>query len=92
MWIWITISLIPFGFMSKFPLGQVIALIDDLGLVPRNYESMLIMQEYENVQESKRRAALKMRILSDRNNGRKLSKVNYYEDVPICASGSLFEH
>lgn len=78
--------------MSKFPLGQVIALIDDLGLVPRNYESMLIMQEYENVQEAKRRAALKMRILSDRNIGRKLSKVKYFEDVPVCASGSLFEH
>lgn len=78
--------------MTKFPLKEVLSLIDDLGLVPRNYESMLIMQEYENVQEAKRRAAVKMRILSDRNNCRKLSKVNYYEDVPVCASGSLFEH
>lgn len=78
--------------MTKFPLKEVLLLIDDLGLIPRNYESMLIMQEYENVQEAKRRAASKMRILSDRNNGRKLSKVDYYEDVQVHASGSLFEH
>lgn len=78
--------------MTKFPLKEVLLLIDDLGLVPRNYESMLIMQEYENVQEAKRRAAQKERAFYNRNHGRKLSKVDYYEDVQVHASGSLFEH
>ncbi len=91
MLIWILINLIVFGSMNKFPLGEVIALIDDLGLVPKNYESMLIMQEYENFHEAKSRAASRARFLYERNHGRTLEKLDYYEDVQVHASGSLFE-